>query len=172
MESRPVPDPTTLTTEQLLREVAGVREVIETKFDFLDKLLMEKFHSVEEKFDLVEKQRVEQKTDTKSAVDAALIAQKESVREQTIASERAIAKSETATTKQLEQLQENFATAVDGLRREIGDLKDRVAGVDTKVSGLQMQKLGAKEDRTGLYATVGFIFVLLSIAGAVIAFVK
>lgn len=171
-EWRPVPDPTSLTTEQLHREISSVRELIEARFDSVDKLLTEKFYGVGQKFDLVEKQRVEQKSDTQSAVGAALIAQKESVREQTIASERAIAKSETATMKQLEQLQVNFTTAVEGLRREIGDLKDRVAEVDAKISGVQMQKVGAKEDRTGLYASIAVVLAVLSIISAAVAFMK
>src|SRR6185437_2266058 len=36
---RPVPDPTLLTTQQLLRELAALRELLETRINALDRLL-------------------------------------------------------------------------------------------------------------------------------------
>lgn len=69
---RPVPDPTLLTTQALYREVATLRELIEEKILATDQLVSEKFASVDRQLDLVERQRVEQKSDTKAAVDAAL----------------------------------------------------------------------------------------------------
>lgn len=106
-------------TEQL----AALRELLEEKIEALEKL-------VSQQFDLIERQRIEQKADTKTAVDAALQAQKEAVREQTTASALSIAKSETATTKQLEQQQVTTATAVGDLRRSIDELKERIGEVD------------------------------------------
>jgi len=166
----PVPDPTTLTTEALRREVASLqvlieqrvaalKELVESKFKGvgveldlrqegrsteisyikaqidddvrgLRDLVTEKFKTVDLAFDLVERQRIEQKKDTKDAVDAALTAQKEAVREQTTASERAIAKSEAATNKQLEQQLLTSGTANEALRRAIDEVKERVADVD------------------------------------------
>jgi len=154
-DSTPRPDPTVLTTEQLMREVGALKrefeaalEAILVRIDAMDKandlklrtlhempkrineevshlevLIDEKLRSVETQFDLVERGRVEQKVDTKAAVDAALIAQKEAVKEQTTASERAIAKSEAATTKQIDELNKTFSTLIEGVRREMGDLK-------------------------------------------------
>ena len=88
----PVPDPTVLTTQALYREVSSLRELIELRIEDLSGLLDEKFLRTEQQFELVERQRVEQKNDTKNAVDAALTAQKEAAKEQTVASDRAIAK--------------------------------------------------------------------------------
>lgn len=127
--SRPVPDPTSLTTEALHREVSQLRELLETFVQGENKVTGERFASITTQLNLIERQRVEQKMDTKQAVDAALAAAKEAVKEQTTASERAIAKSETATTKSIDQLGDKFDTAVDGLRREIGDLKERISKV-------------------------------------------
>jgi hypothetical protein len=126
-DSRPVPDPTTLTTAQLHLTVQGLRELLETQQAGARDITEERFRSVEQQFVLLERQRVEQKADTKAAVDAALTAQKEAVREQTIASERAIAKSEAAITKQLEQLSTTFQTAIAGLQIQVQDAKDRTA---------------------------------------------
>jgi len=130
--SRPVPDPTVLTTEQLLREISALEKLLDERLQGFKGEAEEKFRSVDRQFALVEQQRVEQKKDTKDAVDAALTAQKEAVREQTTASERSIAKSETATTKSIEQLGTTFNTAVEGLRRENADLKERIGVLETQ----------------------------------------
>jgi hypothetical protein len=149
-DSRPVPDPTQLTTEALHREVGQLRELFKTLLGGEGQVTLEKFESVKTQLALIENQRVEQKKDTKDAVDAALAAAKEAVKEQTTASERAIAKSEAATTKSIDQLGEKFDTAVDGLRREIGDLKERVAGAE-------QQKVGRTETSGSFYQALGLI---------------
>src|SRR5687768_9854890 len=87
---RPRPDPTVLTTEALHREVGALRELMEARIGALNLLVEsrvqseigrheEKFAKVSQQLALVEQQRVEQKADTKAAVDAALTAQKEAV---------------------------------------------------------------------------------------------
>jgi hypothetical protein len=198
----PTPDPTALTTAALHRETGVLRESIDQRFDDRDRearslarergeqftalreLLLGRIEALntltEERFAAAERQRVEQKVDTKSAVDAALIAQKEAVREQTTASERAIAKSETATNKQLEQQQLTVSTAVDSLRRSLDEVKERaveenrglrtsISEVATTANSTVQQKAGAKEDRTALYATiavlVSIIVLVLALAG-------
>ncbi len=179
---RPVPDPTLLTTQQLLRELSGLKEVIFTRLDGMDraislfnenitrvptdvdrqvgtlKELLEKvntekfsdlgnrlnasieareakFTAVEHQLKAVETYRVEQKQDTKAAVDAALAAAKEAVKEQTQASERAIAKSEAFTTKQIDAISEIIRTTVKGLDEKIDDLKTRVTAGDSQGKG-------------------------------------
>lgn len=160
----PIPDPTLLTTQALLREVAGLRELMESRLEALEDVEEQKFYKVEQQFELVERQRVEQKKDTKDAVDAALTAQKEAVREQTAASERAIAKSEAATSKQLDQLSVTFANEAASQRRELGEMKQRLTAIE-------QQKIGAKEDRTGLYAGIGAVVGLLLIVSVVITLI-
>lgn len=56
----PRPDPTILTTEQLMREINQIRGQIG-----------EKLATVKERFDVIEKQREEQKADAKAAIDVA-----------------------------------------------------------------------------------------------------
>jgi hypothetical protein len=103
--------------------------------------LQEKFISVDTQFELIERQRVEQKMDTKAAVDAALAAAKEAVKEQTTASDRSITKSETATSEQLKQMNVTFTTAIQGIATPISDIKDRV-------TALEAVRLGRNENRT------------------------
>lgn len=148
----PTIDPTTLTTEALQREILALRELLTQRIATLKELLEEKIMgakavreqeltAVRAMFKLIENQRVEQKKDTKDAVDAALSAAKEAVKEQTTASEARTDKSEASMTKSIEQLGEKFDAAFEGQRREIGDLKERVASID-------QQKQGAKDATT------------------------
>ncbi len=154
-DSRPTPDPTSLTTEQLDKAVKGLRELLDSKIDGVTAVVEEKFDKMTLQFDLVERQRVEAKTDTKTAVDAALSAQKEAVREQTIASERAIAKSEASTSKQLDQISEVLTGG-------LSDLKERVGRIEN-------MKAGGQQAYAGIYMLAGFIVLVLAIIGGIAA---
>jgi len=189
----PIPDPTILTTQALYREVSALRELIEQQvrsaairsqegrdaikaridaaIESRDELDTEKDKRITQQFDLVERQRVEQKKDTKDAVDAALTAQKEAVREQTSASERAIQKSETATLKQLDQITLTFKADIDAARRSLDEAKERISDVDRKVETIAARQVGAKEDRSGLYATVAIIATILLLGIAIMGFI-
>lgn len=153
-------DPTKRTIDTMHREIAGLQAKMEILLQGAEQIAEEKFLSVNKQFELVERQRAEQKVDTKQAVDAALTAQKEAVKEQTTASERAIAKSETATTKQLDQLAVTFATAINGVTTLLNDLKERVTKVEASkqgVSGAATQLMAV----LGLLMTIGMgIFVI------------
>lgn len=159
---RPVPDPTILTTEQLLREVDRVKELMLSEIRGIERETGQRLHAIDERFDLVERQRVEQKADTKDAVDAAFSASKEAVREQTTASDRAIAKSETSMLEQLKQLERTLTTSTDALRRDIDEVKDRA----TRSEG---QKAGGDEVKTTTSNTtqwavgVGLAFVIFAV---------
>jgi hypothetical protein len=152
---RRAPDPTALTTAHLLREIALLTARMDTRMGGMDALNGERFARIEHWLDLVEKHRQEQKLDTQTAVAAALQAQKESVNQQTIASERSISKSEAATSKQIEQLSTTFNTAITGVTDSLGDLKDRVGRIEAI-------KAGATQAYTGLS-------VAIVTAGAIIA---
>lgn len=134
-ERTTIPDPSALTTDALQREIRrseelrnselkGIKDVHVESIKGLEKTFGEKFSSIEGQFKLVEQQRVEQKKDTKDAVDAALTAQKEAVKEQTTSSDLAIAKSETATSKEIE-----------ALRKFVDDLKERVGAIENSGRG-------------------------------------
>jgi hypothetical protein len=160
--STPIPDPTVLTTEALHREIAAVRELVFERIARNAEVAIEKLGSVETQFELIERQRVEQKKDTKDAVDAALAAAKEAVKEQTTASERAIAKSEAATAEQLKQLSTTFTTAIYGTTTNHDDLKERVGKIESI-------RQGGKEAVAALYALAGFVVALVIIGGFLLA---
>ena len=195
--STPVPDPTELTDRAIAKAIDRMTAYIDGKIEVIEaqtearnaelkanlrerdqlvaslrEFLMAKITAgddlTEEKFAAMERQRIEQKIDTKAAVDAALIAQKEAVKEQTTASERAIAKSEAATTKQLEQQALTVSTVTDVLRRSIDEIKERMTEENRSLrSGIQdvgqignalaSRQGGAKEDRMGVYAILAIV---------------
>lgn len=155
-DRKPVPDPTVLTTDQIRREINTLRELLECSINGLQAVLLERFESVDKHLAIVEHQRIEQKSDTKAAVDAALTAQKEAVKEQTTASERAIAKSEMATTKQLDQLGATFATAITGVSASVADVKERVGRVES-------MRVGGQQQTQAIAAVIGIVVAVITI---------
>ncbi len=158
---RPIPDPTVLTTAQIQREVKTLQTLLKAEHAAIINVTDEKFKAVSQEFAAIERQRVEQKKDTKDAVDAALSAAKEAVKEQTLASSQSIGKSEAATAAALAQLSTTFTTAFDGLRRSIDDLKERVVGIEAN-------KQGGKEAYYGVYL---IMMVVAAVAGIVVALI-
>jgi len=135
----PVPDPTTLTTDQLRREIAALKEVLQTQLAALaDRVTLMQEHLDrrsadiskevahlrtlhDEKFVKVATQfherdtRTEQRThDNKISVDAAL----------------------QTTTKQIDQIGVILDTTARGLSDKIDDIKTRVTQVETRTEGL------------------------------------
>jgi hypothetical protein len=161
----PRPDPTLLTTEQLLREVQHLRDTVRAELKAEINLTAERFGSVDTRFVLTESQRIEQKSDVKAAVDAALSAQKEAVKEQTTASSLSIAKSEAATNKQLEQLTVTINTAIKGVSDALSDTKDRV-------SKIEVLKQGSKETYNGLYMILAAGVSILVVVDMLLAWFK
>jgi len=183
-------DPTHLTNQMVMREVTildnKMDNAIETRRQddlAMTKLFIEKFDFIDTRFDLTERQRIEQKKDTKDAVDAALIAQKEAVKEQTIASGLSIAKSETATEKRLEQLtvtmntaftsqQQSVSEMKDNFNGSINDLKTNIGKIDAVKIGIAEQQSHTKENVSMSYMLIGIVIGLVSIASLVIAIFK
>ena len=162
-DSRPVPDPTVQTSQQLQREALILRELIDLRVGALEKIVEKLQEAVaqaptvavvaqmakalkelhEEKFDSIATQFKERDTrtdqtsrDSKVAVDAALQAAKEAVSEQNKSSAIAIAKSEASTTKQVDQLGTLIQTATKSLEDKITDLKDRVTANEGRTLGI------------------------------------
>jgi cobalamin biosynthesis Mg chelatase CobN len=123
-DSRPVPDPTALTTQQLNREISALREFVLGEIRHVREVSQVKFEAVAVR-------TAEQKADTKEAVDAALRAAREAVVLQTAAADKAIAKSEAAIAKQIDALVVQMDKSGDASDERIGDLKDRVRALET-----------------------------------------
>lgn len=147
----PVPDPSALTTEQLRRELASLRDTIETRLAAMDKatiLLNENVTRVptdtdkqishlkelhNEKFDGIEKQFLERDVRSKAAetaaqvaVNAALQAQKEAAAAQNDANAAAITKSEAATVKQIDGILALLASNTKAMDEKISSINGRL----------------------------------------------
>jgi len=130
---RPVPDPTLLTTQQLLRELAALRELLETRIDGLDRLLSRRMD------------------DADKAIQAALVS-----------AEKAVTKAETASEKRFEGVNEfrqaladQTATFIRRAEYEAAStaLSDRVTASADRVGALEL-RLTSRLDR-GEGADVG-----------------
>lgn len=144
-------DPTRLTTEALQREVDAIRREALGGRELMEARIAGMKEVVDLQFNLITEWRLEQKEDTRTAVNAALAAQKE-----------AITKQEISTSRQIDQLSAAFATAIEELRRVTDELKERVGKIESV-------KVGMTEARAALYAFGGFIAALAVIGGFVAA---
>ena len=106
---------------------------------------------------------------TDADVDAALAAAKEAVKEQTTASGLSIAKSETATSEQLKQLTATFATAIDGVRGSLDDIKERVSRIENQSLGARTQRQETREGISSAQAIFAIIAVVVVLIGTIIA---
>ena len=109
---------------------------VDKQVGHLESLHGERFKSVAQQF--VERDpRTEQTSrDSKVAVDAALQAAKEAVGEQNKSSALAIAKSEAATTKQIDQLSTTFTNGLDSLKGNLDDVKERLTIIEGRTIGI------------------------------------
>ena len=208
-ETRPIPDPTILTTQQLLREIGSVREIVETRFAGMDKAIellqsvadrqpsfvsksverLQELH--EEKFRSVAVQFVERDTradqmarDSRVAIDAALSAQVKSVDAQNVSNSVAIAKSEAAFTKQIDQIGQLIFAAGKATDGKFEDIKTSAAtadrAIDSKIDDVKTRlnvlerNVNASESRsTGKSAGVNSVgVVVMGVIAAAAVFIS
>jgi hypothetical protein len=163
----PTPDPTVLTTQQLLRENEWLRELLEQRVEQVEKAVAlahanaarvptevdrgiahlrevfeERFNTVDEKFRGVSTQFDERDTRVKQtaelgdqALKAALQAAKEAGGAQNDSLVASIAKSETATSKQMDQLQQLINTMTSANGAKVDDLKERILRLEGEDRG-------------------------------------
>lgn len=187
---RPIPDPTALTTMQLLHEITSLRQVLDARMDGMDKVInylqdmLEKRpieiaerisqlqHLHEERFKSIALQFIERDTrteqtsrDSKVAVDAALQAAKEAVGAQNMSNSLAMAKSESAFTKQLDQIHVLIDSIANNTNDKVDDLKTRFAGMETKLTSHESKDSGG-QDRVSHIGSIifGVVVVVTSIA--------
>lgn len=158
--SVPSPDPTVLTTQGLMREIGGLKELLITRMEcqeenithirehlnerglaiaagvgHLQVLHQEKFEGIEKQFKERDVRTEQAAIATKIAVDAALQAQKEAAGAQNESNAAAIAKSEAATTKQIDGIIALLNGGMKALDEKIVDLKGRIDRGDGKSTG-------------------------------------
>lgn len=160
-------DPTTLTTQALLREVSTLREIIEARLDGMDRALEraekyptaidsaiksvkefydEKFEGIELRFHERDLRFSQAEGYSKVAVEAALQAQMDSA-----------AKSEAAFTKQIDSIAVLLMSKTDALGKELGEVKQN----QTMSSG---KTLGAAALVGYIFGTAGFIAAVITVA--------
>ena len=192
----PVPDPTALTTQQLLRELASLREIFETRLDGMDKaatVLSETVNRTptaiqtaisnvrevyDERFAGIALQFTERDVRTeqaakggKEALDAALLAAKELVAQQNEANRGEAAKTE-----------QNFTKQIDAQAARIDELKERIDRGEGQSSGsaatVADRRADAKYEQsvqsdraTQLRATLGIVIAAFSAVVATAAII-
>ena len=181
-----VTDPTTLTTQALLREISNLKELMETRLNAMDKamVLLQDFANrsptisvieervtsiakvVEEKFGSIQMQFKERDTrtdqtsrDAKTAVDAALQAAKEAVSESNKSAALAIAKSEMSTIKSIDQIASLIQNIVKASDDKFSDLKDRMTTIEGR---------GGSGAGNGQGAMVAYLLAALGLVGTLI----
>jgi hypothetical protein len=177
IESRPVPDPTALTTAQLLREISNTREIIETRIGGMDRAIEllqktndgypalmdakvaklqevheEKFRSIETQFAERDKRTEQLSLADKTAIAAALQAQKEAAGAQNESNTAANVKTETNFAKLIDQGQALLLEVRRNTEAQINDLKSRLDKGEGHSKGLG--------DGWGYLVAVGSLVIL------------
>lgn len=180
--SRPVPDPTLLTTEALNREIATIKELLSVEIKHRGDLTDTQFRNVDDRLEDLAARTEEQKSDTKAAVDAALVAAekavaaalaaaKEAVSQQTEASERSIAKSETATSKQIDALGALLSTTNSATDDKFSDVKSRLDRIESAAVTQVQAATSGREHGVDLRGWIALGFTAILVAVAVMGFV-
>lgn len=176
--SVPVPDPTKLTTDAVKALEEKMLALFETKLVSVDKELARLAAALEKRpeaivveighlNDLVnEKLKAvhEQFVNRDRAIEAALAAQKESVREQNKANSEASEKSETSFEKRIESLTNLMSNQTKATDDKIGSLRDQLTN---NLGDLKDRITAAESVKTGSGDTVKWIFAGLTVLGVI-----
>jgi len=190
---RPIPDPTVLTTQQLLRELAWLREVLETRLNGMDKAIEllqkttdmaparmdekikaaisvhdQRFESIVQQFSERDVRGETSKRDSKDALDAALAAQKEAAEKQAVAFGQSVAKSESSTDKRIDQISTLVSATAAALEGKVADVKERVGRIEARGEGQTSQKTEAHADTRSTQANLHLIVTGVSLLFAIV----
>lgn len=149
---RPPPtiDPTKLTNDLVEKSERYLKELFQAEFKGKDELYTEKFKRLT--IQILERDTLREaaKIDANERIAAALQAAKE-----------AVGKTEANFSEQLKSINSTMGTMADGLRREMGDLKDRVLTSEG-------QSRGRTDNSTQL---ISWIIAAAAVAGLVVTVV-
>ena len=147
-------DPTELTRILLQREIASIREILETMIASHDKSDVIRHSEIMERISAL---RILHDEKFGGALESA----KEAVGEQNKASASAIAKSDAATNKQIEAAGQLIISNTAALNSKIDDIKERLTRIESV-------KQGAQETKTESRASIG-VLIAIAVAAATIA---
>jgi len=169
-----VPDPSVLTTDALALAIRNLKELAESEQSGAVAVLDEKIKSIHRESAIREAHRLELKADSEKAlstareadqkaVAAALAAAEKAREQQTIASQLATNKAETAFVESLAQQQQTFSVAINNVVQGLNEVK----GVQRED---RAARRGGKELVNAIYAFAAFLVALVVIGGFVVAF--
>jgi len=189
---RPVPDPTTLTTEQLRRELSGLREILTARLDGMDRattlldetvnrtptiiqteishvreLMTEKLGSLggqaEEKFSNIQQQFSERDVRTEQAATASASALAAALQ----AAKEAVFEQAQAAAKAAEKTELSFTKQIDQIQlqiKTIGDgFSDRIAELKERIDRGEGSTTGAETSRSDQRLGTGQLLQVVAI---------
>jgi chaperonin cofactor prefoldin len=142
-------------------DAVKLRGEITTAVGNLERLHEERFTAIAQQFTERDVRSDQDKRSSKEALDAALLAQKESVSQQNDANTVAATKSETSFTKQIDQIGTLISTLEKSLTDRITELKERI---DRGEGGATGRRESGVDARTWL---LGLAVILVAVAGIV-----
>lgn len=168
-DTRPIPDPTVLTTAASTRLEEMLRNLIQMEITHQNDLFTERLLGLSRQlmtqFTMLEARTAEQKHDTTNALNTTLAAQKE-----------AVAKSETATTERIRSVETLLATSTRAMDEKVSDIKNRVIAMEAvklgTVEGAEAVRQGISSTQAIIASVVGVSLVLVTIGSIVIAILK
>lgn len=130
--------------------------------DHLRGLHEERFDAIQQQFNERDVRGEQEKKASKEALDAALLAQKESVSQQNDANTTAATKSETSFTKQIDQIGTLIATLEKSLTDRITELKERIDRGEGAGSGQLAERQEMRAIQTESHVGTGVIAAIVS----------
>jgi hypothetical protein len=149
---------------EILQEILDrIPRQMDEKITALSKLHEEKFLSIQTQFRERDVRTEESSKDSKMAVAAALQAAKEAVGEQNKSSALAIAKSETSTTKQIDQLGMQVQAQSKNFDDKIADVKDRLTRIEGGAVGVGENERHHQINASFIFSIIAAIVSVLSL---------
>lgn len=200
-DSRPVPDPTALTADLVDKAVKGLREILETRMNGVDREIIElqtsvrlrpheievqithlkdlhdeKFKGIETRISERDDLRKQAATDAKVGIDAALASAEKLVKASNDSFALSVDKSERATNELLKQQAENQKNTSIALDDKIVGLKERLDRIEGAAVGAISAKTDIGAAATGHRGDNTFMLSLfvagISLAGLVLLLIR
>jgi hypothetical protein len=149
---------------------ARLRSDIKDSVENLQHLHEERFTAIQQQFDERDVRGEQEKKASKEALDAALLAQKESVSQQNDANTTAATKTETNFTKQIDLVGTQINALDKSLADRISELKERIDRGEGSTAGganaITERRLNTGQVFAALSVFVGFIIIAISLYAA------
>jgi uncharacterized coiled-coil DUF342 family protein len=136
---------------------------IATAVSNLRELHAERFTAVQQQFTERDVRGEQEKKSSKEALDAALLAQKESVSQQNDANTTAATKTETNFTKQIDLVGTQITALDKSLTDRISELKERIDRGEGTSQGATGQRAETRAGTASVYALIGVVVAVAAI---------